>query len=140
MEWFRERKSFSLVELMIVISILAILGAIIYLAVQFAINRAHRAKAANNLRTIALAHAQFISDFGRAITYSDLSEIKGGTINSPHDVNSLAAVLAKYGYIEDVSVWDWDFDYLIKEYKISNTLPAKIYDISRISSLKHSLA
>jgi prepilin-type processing-associated H-X9-DG protein len=49
--------------------------------------------------------------------------------NSPYDVNLLAAVLAKYGYIRDTSVWAWDFDYLVKNYKQSQgSLPIRIYD------------
>jgi prepilin-type processing-associated H-X9-DG protein len=96
------------------------------------IERSQRAKATRNLRTIALAHANFINDFGRAIRFGDLSAMKGGG-GGPHDVNLLAALLAKYGYIKDVSVWAWDFDYLVKPYKQNNTLATQMYDGNRIA-------
>ncbi|MDR1435187.1 MAG: prepilin-type N-terminal cleavage/methylation domain-containing protein [Puniceicoccales bacterium] len=128
MKGFRSKTSFSLAELMVAIAIMAIFGMLSYRAVRSAINRVHRAKAANNLRTIAHAHAQFISDFGHPITFSEMENI---SINGLSDVNSFAAVLAKYGYIEDVSIWAWDFDYKIKAYKKSSLgFPSKIYDKS----------
>ncbi|MDR0740219.1 MAG: prepilin-type N-terminal cleavage/methylation domain-containing protein [Puniceicoccales bacterium] len=128
MKYFAERKSFTLVELMTVISILTVLIALTYPAVQAVMNRVHRAKAANNLRTIALAHAQFITDFGRAITFSDIKNIGNNTYNA----NNFAAILAKYGYINDVSVWAWDFDYKVKAHKndTSKTFPTEIYNKS----------
>jgi prepilin-type N-terminal cleavage/methylation domain-containing protein len=126
---FGERKSFTLVELMTVVSILTILLAITYPTVQAVMNRVHRAKAANYLRTIVLAHVQFITDFGRAITFTDVNNIFG---NNTHNANNFAAVLAKYGYIDDVSVWAWDFDYKVKAYKRdpSKTFPTEIYNQS----------
>jgi prepilin-type N-terminal cleavage/methylation domain-containing protein len=130
MRRFGERKSFTLVELMTVVSILTVLMAITYPAVQAVINRVHRAKAANNLRTIALAHAQFIMDFGRAITFTDVRNIAGN--GALYNANNFAAVLAKYGYINDVSTWAWDFDYKVKAYKNANpsTFPSEIYNKS----------
>jgi prepilin-type N-terminal cleavage/methylation domain-containing protein len=113
MKRFGKRKSFTLVELMTVISILTVLIALTYLAAQAVMNRIHRVTAANNLRTIALAQAHFITDFGRAITFTDVKNIGDNTYN----VNNLAAVLAKYGYLNNVSVWAWDFDYKVKAYK-----------------------
>ncbi|MDR2812657.1 MAG: type II secretion system GspH family protein [Puniceicoccales bacterium] len=129
MESFRERKSFTLVELMAVIAILTILIALTYPAAQAVMDRIHRVKAANHLRTIALAHVQFITDFGRAITFSDVENISG---NNTYNANNFAAVLAKYGYIEDVSVWAWDFDHKVKAYKkdSSKTFPSEIYNRS----------
>jgi type II secretory pathway pseudopilin PulG len=114
---------------MVVITILSVLSAITYPAVRAIMDRVHRAKAAHNLRTIALAHAQFISDFGRAITFTDVRNISGDNTNN---VNAFAAVLAEYGYIEDVSVWAWDFDYKVRDYKRSNpsNFPTEIYDPS----------
>jgi prepilin-type processing-associated H-X9-DG protein len=129
------RTSFSLLELAVIIGIMAILLAIIYPGIDMIIERSQRAKAARNLRTIALAHANFINDFGRAIQYKDVCIMKGSTPTSC-DVNLFAAVLAKYGYTKDVSIWAWDFDYLVKQYKQGNTLPTKIYNTSndRIAS------
>ncbi|MDR1366707.1 MAG: hypothetical protein LBJ13_02240 [Puniceicoccales bacterium] len=129
MERFGGRKSFTLMELITVVAILTVLLAITYPAARTVMDRVQRTKAANYLRTIALAHAQFITDFGRAITFTDIKNISG---NNNHNVNNFAAVLAKYGYIEDVSVWAWDFDYKVKAYKhdTSKTFPTEIYDKS----------
>jgi hypothetical protein len=116
--------------------ILTILLGIIFPAVNIIVERSQRAKAARNLRIIALAHAHFINDFGRAIRYKDVCEMKGSA-PTDCDVNSFAAVLAKYGYIKDVSVWAWDFDYLVKNYKQSQgSLPTRICntDNNRVDS------
>jgi hypothetical protein len=101
----------------------------IYPATQAVMNRIHRAKAANNLRLIAQAHTQFITDFGRAITFADVKNI---STDNTYYANNFAAVLAKYGYIEDVSIWAWDFDYKVKAYKMdaTKTFPTEIYDQS----------
>jgi prepilin-type processing-associated H-X9-DG protein len=108
---------------------MTILLSILFPVVNMVIERSQRAKAARNLRTIALAHANFINDFGRGIRFSDLSLMKGG--GGPYDVNLFATMLAKYGYIKDVSVWAWDFDYLVKNYKQSQgSLPTKMYNAS----------
>jgi prepilin-type N-terminal cleavage/methylation domain-containing protein len=125
---FEEQKSFTLVELMTVVSILTVLMAFTYPAAQAVMNRIHRVKAAHNLRTIVLAHAQFITDFGHAITFTDVKNIGSNTTYA----NNFAAILAKYGYINDVSVWAWDFDYRVKAYKrdTSKTFPTEIYDKS----------
>jgi prepilin-type processing-associated H-X9-DG protein len=125
---FRSKASFSLAELTASVGIISILLTIVFAVTDILSERSQRAKGARNLRTIALAHAHFINDFGRAITYTDLSKMKGGT--GACDVNLLAAFLAKYGYIKDVSIWAWDFDYLVKEYKKNKTLPTRMYDAS----------
>ncbi|MDR1591197.1 MAG: prepilin-type N-terminal cleavage/methylation domain-containing protein [Puniceicoccales bacterium] len=134
MKDFAQRKSFTLVELMTVISIITILLAITYPAIQAVMDHVHRAKAANHLRTIAIAHAQFIADFGRAITWTDERNVGNNTDNA----NNIAAVLAKYGYLDNVSVWAWDFDYKVKTYKkdTSKTFPTEIYD--KVNECTHS--
>jgi type II secretory pathway pseudopilin PulG len=114
---FRSKASFSLIELAAIVGIIAVLLSVLFPAVNAMIERSQRAKAARNLRTIALAHANFIHDFGRAITCTDICTLKGVATPTNCDVNLFAAVLAKYGYIKDVSVWAWDFDYLVKKYK-----------------------
>ncbi|MDR1907069.1 MAG: type II secretion system GspH family protein [Puniceicoccales bacterium] len=133
---FKKNKSFTLVELIVIISILSVLLAIGYPATQTVLDRVHRAKAAHNLRTIALAHAQFITDFGRAITFADVKNISGDNL---YCANNFAAFIAKYGYIQDVSVWAWDFDYKVKAYKRDNpnTFPTEIYDQSTKKTHTH---
>jgi Tfp pilus assembly protein PilE len=113
------------VELAVIIGILAVLLAIVCPITQAAISHIHRAKAASNLRLIALAHAQFISDFGRAIT---LSDVKNMSSDHPYTANNFAALLAKYGYVDDVSIWAWDFDPQVKNFKKnpSKTFPMEI--------------
>jgi prepilin-type processing-associated H-X9-DG protein len=121
---------------MISVGIIAILLGIIFPAVDIIIEQSQRTKAARNLRTIALAHANFINDFGRSIHFNDLSAMKSGA-DGPFDINLFAALLAKYGYIKDVSIWAWDFDYLVKNYKqTKGSLPTKMYntDSSRIDN------
>ncbi|MDR2200698.1 MAG: hypothetical protein LBN94_01085, partial [Puniceicoccales bacterium] len=65
---------------------------------------------------------------GRAITFSDLNNVS----ENSHTANSFAAILAKYGYIQDIAVWAWDFDYKVKAYKrnTSKTFPTEIYNKS----------
>jgi type II secretory pathway pseudopilin PulG len=117
------------VELAVAIGILSALSAIVYPITQAVMNHIHRAKAASNLRLIALAQAQFISDFGRAITFSD---VKNMSSDHAYTANNFAALLAKYGYIEDVSIWAWDFDYKVKAFKNdpSKSFPTEIYNPS----------
>jgi prepilin-type processing-associated H-X9-DG protein len=103
-------------ELVAVIAVISLLMATLFPAVNAITEHFQRTKAAKNLKMIALAHANFISDFGRAIGFGDLSAMKGGA-GGPHDANLFAAVLAKKGYIRDVSLWTWDFDYWVKKYK-----------------------
>jgi hypothetical protein len=53
------------------------------------------------------------------------------------DSNEFAVVLAKYGCRKDVSVWAWDFDCFVKEFKQSQgPLPTRICNASddRIAS------
>jgi prepilin-type processing-associated H-X9-DG protein len=133
---FKSQASFSLIELTVIVGIISILLTILFPAVHKITERFQRAKAAKNLKMIALAHANFINDFGRAIRFDDFSTVKSGS-GGPYDVNLLAAILAKYGYIKDVSTWAWDFDYLVKNYKQSKgSLPTKMYNASngRIST------
>jgi prepilin-type processing-associated H-X9-DG protein len=130
---FKSKTSLSLAELTVTISIIAVLMTILFPAVSKIIDRFQRTKAAKNLKIIALAHANFIADFGRAIRFSDLSALKKKS-TSYCDANLFAAVLAKYGYIKDVSVWAWDFDHLIKNYERSQgSLPTKIYSAGLIA-------
>jgi type II secretory pathway pseudopilin PulG len=127
-EGFKSKASFSLVELMVSVGIIAVLLGIIFPAVDIIIEHSQRTKAARNLRTIALGYVNFINDFGRPIYFDDLSTVTNSS-NKPLDINLLAALLAKYGYIKNVSVWAWDFDYLVKNYKQSKgSLPTKIYN------------
>ena len=119
------KASYSIIELTIVISVITLLISLTVPGIMAVMNRVHRAQAAHHLRTIALAHAQFISDFDRAITFGDVRSI------ASTDANSFAIFLAKHGYINDVSVWAWDFDPLVKKYKANGyTWPQKIYNKS----------
>ncbi|UPA28402.1 MAG: type II secretion system GspH family protein [Verrucomicrobiota bacterium] len=121
---YANRKSFSLLELTVVIGILAILICLAIPNLRALTERSQRATAAANLRTIALAHINFIRDHGHAIRPSDLYELSAQA-SGDGDANLVAALLAKYGYISDVSVWMWDFDPLTKK-----NMVATMYDAS----------
>ncbi len=108
------QKSFSLLELTVVIGILAILICLTIPNLRALTERSQRAAAAANLRIIALAHINFIRDHGHVIRPSDFYEL-GGQASGDGDANLVATLLAKYGYISDISVWMWDFDPLTKK-------------------------
>lgn len=104
-----ERDSFSLLELTVIISILAILICLAIPNLRALTERSHRIAAATHLRTIALAHINYMRDHGHSIRSSDFRDV-GSRATTMGDANLVAALLAKYGYINDVSVWIWDFD------------------------------
>jgi prepilin-type N-terminal cleavage/methylation domain-containing protein/prepilin-type processing-associated H-X9-DG protein len=60
----RSRRAFTLVELLVVISIIAVLMALLLPAVQAARAAARRAHCANNMRQIGLATLRFVDDHG----------------------------------------------------------------------------
>ena len=125
------KASYSIVELTVVISVITVLVSLTVPGIMAVMNRVHRAQAAHHLRTIAMAHAQFISDFDRAITFSDVRSISNASGINAINVNFFAAFLSKYNYIDDISVWAWDFDPLVKKYKANNSAwPQKIYNKS----------
>ncbi|MDR2807257.1 MAG: hypothetical protein LBB11_03825 [Puniceicoccales bacterium] len=130
----RSKASFSVVEFVSIIGTVAILLSITFPISHRIIERSQRAQGAQNLRVIALAHANFIHDFGRPVNYRDLAKMKNPAAtrsDGPHDVNLLAAVFAKYGYIKNISVWAWDFDHLVRQYRSNQgMLPVRIYDAS----------
>lgn len=121
------KQSFSLLELTVTIAILLVLVSISFPFLHVLTERSQRAKAANNLRLIAIAHANFINDFGHAISFADAAKLKGASACEV-DANLIAAVLAKYGYINDVSVWAWEFDYLVRNFVKNSLYPTTIYD------------
>jgi hypothetical protein len=110
---------------MVIISILGTHAIRTYPTAYVILDRVRRAKAAHSLRTIAVAHAQFITDFGRAITFAEMQNISE---NDSCRANNFAAFLAKYGYIEGGSVWAWELASEVKAYKRDdpNTLPIEI--------------
>lgn len=72
-----ERRGFTLIELLTVIAIIAVLSAVLIPAVGGMLNRARKTTAANNLRQIAIAYANYTSQEGsqqRTIVASNAHE------------------------------------------------------------------
>jgi hypothetical protein len=92
---------------MIVISIFGMHSVRTSAAARAVMDRVHRAEAADNLRTIAIARLQFIPDFSWAISFSNLKNLSRD--NACYATN-FAAFLGKYGFIEDFFIKAWSFD------------------------------
>jgi prepilin-type N-terminal cleavage/methylation domain-containing protein len=95
----KDRRAFTLIEILAVIAIIGILAAILVPSVGSAISKAHRMKEANNVRQIALAYINYIRD------NHDRSEMA-----RCRDVHEFAGVLAKRGYLTTPEVYFFDSD------------------------------
>ncbi|MDR2812496.1 MAG: type II secretion system GspH family protein [Puniceicoccales bacterium] len=126
----RKRDGFSLVEMVVILTILGILMSVAFQGVNSLGEAARKAKAISSLKAIANAYRQYMEDTGHPIRWKELDEIAAGP--SGYDATLIAAVLAKGGYLNAVEAWTWDFDYRVKKYITDgNSLPAKICDIQR---------
>jgi prepilin-type processing-associated H-X9-DG protein len=134
---------FTIVEMVIILSIIGILLSLSFKGIQSLREASHKAKAITSLKAIAEAYRQYMEDQGHPIRWTDLDEVHTGV--SGYDVTLIAAVLAKGGYLNAVEAWAWDFDYRVKRYySTGNAMPQKICDITRdgsgtITSAKVSL-
>jgi general secretion pathway protein G len=135
----RKSHGFSLVEMVVVLTILGILMSLVFQGVNHLSEAARKAKAMGSLRAIANAYRQYMEDMGHPIRWKELDAVADGT--SGYDVTLIAAVLAKEGYLNAVDAWAWDFDYRIRKYlRDGGAMPAKICDIQRDGSGKITAA
>ena len=125
----------SLIEVLGVVTILAILVALVSPVTHSIINQSQRSKAALNMRSIAQAYVQFIQDSGKPVSVQEILSLNSKA-KTP-DINMLAAFFEKMGYCDDVSVWSWDFDPLMRKYLKNHTLPESFYD-TETNSLNNS--
>lgn len=109
----KSKKSFSLVEVSIVVAIIGVLVSICFPAVNAVINASKRSKAANYLRQIALLVCQYMQDMNHPLRFQDLDEIKG---NYNYSAGMVAGFLEKYGYLYSPEIWSWNFDPCVSNY------------------------
>jgi prepilin-type N-terminal cleavage/methylation domain-containing protein/prepilin-type processing-associated H-X9-DG protein len=131
----KHRHGFSLVEMVVILTVLGILISIAFNGIGSLSETARKAKAISSLKAIAEAYRQYMVDTGHPIRWKELDEVAAGP--DGYDATLIAAVLAKGGYLNAVDAWAWDFDYKIKAYMADEkSLPAKICDIQKDGSGK----
>lgn len=63
----RRRDAFTLLELLVVVAVIGILAAVLVPALRGVLQRSHESQAANHLRQLGLANAQFTADHDGAL-------------------------------------------------------------------------
>ena len=96
----RNKKGFTLVELMITIAIIGILAAVAIPGYQYYLQRARRAEAERMVMSVMAAEKEFFNDF--RIYTNNLSRLQGYG----------AIVTGKYGFVtvRDIGFGDWIVD------------------------------
>jgi prepilin-type N-terminal cleavage/methylation domain-containing protein len=124
-----KKLGFSLVEIVIVLTILGVLMSLAFRGVSSLTEAARKTKAISHLKTIADAYRQYTEDTGHPIRWKDLDKVATG--GSGYDVSLIAAVLASEGYLSAVEAWIWDFDYSVRKYVSGKAIPEKICNIQK---------
>ena len=93
----RNRKGFTLIELMIVIAIIIILAAIAIPSYLHFVDRAKKAKAAANMGNIAQYLATFDTDWSKFPAPSSAEAIKGGSVIYNELTGNSSATINKSG-------------------------------------------
>lgn len=112
-----ERRGFTLIELLTVIAIIAVLSAVLIPAVGGMLNRARKATAANNLRQIAIAYANYTSQEG--------AQPRSIIADSAHD---FALILAREGGLNDPKIFVLSEDPLVLAH--NQPLPVSVASFS----------
>ena len=112
---------FTLIELLAVLTIIGIISAILTPSVSNAIKRAQRAKAASNLRQVALAYIGY--------TYGSS---EGAPVASTDNVHDIILTLAKDGHINSPEIYIFHDDPAVKSYMATSgkKIPKTIWNAS----------
>lgn len=104
----RKEGGFTIMELLIVVSIIAILAALITIGVKEGIKAGKTATCANNLHQIGLAHELYIADYDQNFS----QEIGVLDIGRPHPgmISSAEYVLIMNTYSKNKEIWFCPFD------------------------------
>ena len=100
-------KAFTLIELLIVIAIIALLAAILFPAVNMAIERGRRSSCSSNLHQIGLALIQYADDHNgwMILAGSTSPTYDGGVLANQWPFRQHITNLNARGYIKDPRIW-----------------------------------
>ncbi len=100
-----KKSAFTLIEMLVVITILAILMAILVPASSKGLEMARRSSCANNLKSIGAAFAAYAAEHqGEMPHYRDLPPANGSFSEVP-DFSAIVTKVYTNGYITDLRVW-----------------------------------
>lgn len=120
----RQKKGFTLIEILTAVAIIATLSVLLFPAVTKVREMANRAKSASNMRQIALAYALYTSSSSRTrhLSPSKLQrDTKLGT--TPQ---GFAEFLAKTTGLTEASLWIIESDPALSAFEAQGVLPATI--------------
>lgn len=119
------RKSFTLLEIGLILAIVGILMSLGTTCVNSIINSSYRAKAISHMRQIALSIRQYMLEKNHPIRWQDLDEIRG---ENAYSTVMVAALLDKYNILKDAYIWSLERDPLVKF--SSTKVPTMVMDVN----------